>query len=215
VSSGAGDEVHLSSKADFPLDWSRDGRHLLVRHNAPGTRANIWVMPVMPVGAPRPVVSTVAEAIAGTVAPRRPLARVLIRRVGQIRSVRAPLPGRRGAVFELRSGPHRPGPRLHRNGAVHGMPSRSCERHRSFRARTAKCLQRSVTRTRCRVRKARRCLALPASDHPCRSRGQQPAFESLELAYREHSGWLSVLAVEPRFDRWNPRYPTSPRSPVH
>jgi eukaryotic-like serine/threonine-protein kinase len=63
-SSGAGEEQRVTESAALqsPTDWSRDGRLILFNQFAPGTRSDVWVLPVTadgnPTGPPRPYLQT-------------------------------------------------------------------------------------------------------------------------------------------------------------
>jgi len=52
--SGAGEEQRVTQSASlqFPTDWSRDGRMVLFNQFSPGTRSDLWVLPVTPEGRP-------------------------------------------------------------------------------------------------------------------------------------------------------------------
>ncbi|HTW63969.1 MAG TPA: protein kinase [Bryobacteraceae bacterium] len=51
---GAGEEQRISEKGGLqsPTDWSRDGRLILFNQFSPGTRSDLWVLPVTPLGEP-------------------------------------------------------------------------------------------------------------------------------------------------------------------
>ncbi|MGP0074806.1 MAG: protein kinase domain-containing protein [Bryobacteraceae bacterium] len=63
-SSGAGEEQRVTEPATLqsPTDWSGNGRLILFNQFAPGTRSDVWVLPVTsegsPTGPPRPYLKT-------------------------------------------------------------------------------------------------------------------------------------------------------------
>jgi hypothetical protein len=75
--SGAGTEqrVTQSANAQFPTDWSRDGRLVLYYEIAPDTQRDLWVLPVTPDGQPeagekaRPYLRTRFNERAGRFSP--------------------------------------------------------------------------------------------------------------------------------------------------
>jgi Tol biopolymer transport system component len=77
--SGAGSEQRVteSPNAQYPTDWSRDGRLVLYYEVAPGTQRDLWVLPVTPDGRPeagakaRPYLRTRFNEWGGRFSPER------------------------------------------------------------------------------------------------------------------------------------------------
>jgi Tol biopolymer transport system component len=71
IATGAGSEELLlkSTSADFPLDWSADGRYILFGREDPKTKGDIWILPLGGDGKPFPFVNTEATEFTGKFSP--------------------------------------------------------------------------------------------------------------------------------------------------
>ena len=71
IATGAGTEQLLwkSDLSIYPLDWSKDGRYILVNVEEPKTKNDLWVLPTGGDKKPFPVVATEATEDAGKFSP--------------------------------------------------------------------------------------------------------------------------------------------------
>lgn len=71
IASGAGSEELLlkSTRADYPLDWSSDGRYVLFGREDPKTKADLWILPMTGEKKPFPYVNTEATEFSGKFSP--------------------------------------------------------------------------------------------------------------------------------------------------
>ena len=71
IASGAGSEELLlkSTSADYPLDWSADGRYILFGREDPKTKSDLWILPLTGDKKPFPYVNTEAVEYTGRFSP--------------------------------------------------------------------------------------------------------------------------------------------------
>jgi serine/threonine protein kinase len=71
IATGAGSEELLlqSTSADYPLDWSADGRYILFGRENPKTRSDLWILPLTGDKTPFPFVNTEATEFTGRFSP--------------------------------------------------------------------------------------------------------------------------------------------------
>ncbi len=71
VASGAGSEELLlkSTSADYPADWSADGRHILFGREDPKTGSDLWILPLTGDKKPFPFANTEATEFTGQFSP--------------------------------------------------------------------------------------------------------------------------------------------------
>ena len=71
IASGAGSEELLlkSTIADYPVDWSADGRYILFGREDPKTKSDLWVLPLTGNREPFPCVNTEATEFTGRFSP--------------------------------------------------------------------------------------------------------------------------------------------------
>ena len=71
IASGAGSEELLlkSTSADYPIDWSADGRYILFGREDPKTKSDLWILPLAGDRKPFPYVNTEATELSGRFSP--------------------------------------------------------------------------------------------------------------------------------------------------
>jgi eukaryotic-like serine/threonine-protein kinase len=71
IASGAGSEELLlkSTSADYPLDWSADGRYILFGRDDPKTKTDLWILPLTGDRKPFPYMNSEAVEYSGRFSP--------------------------------------------------------------------------------------------------------------------------------------------------